>query len=89
MQEQTTFVDCNQGGATLCSSSPIAGQAVEGHALLGKQRMEMTEEPHRLTTTVLTHETEFDALAGEWDDFYTNFIFFKKSLKKNPFFYEF
>jgi CelD/BcsL family acetyltransferase involved in cellulose biosynthesis len=42
------------------------GQAVEGHSLLDQQGVDVTQE--LTTVTVLTHETDFDALAEEWDE---------------------
>mgnify|MGYP001558627784 FL=1 len=67
MQEQAALIAFDQGGTVTCSSSPLAGQAVEESALLDRQSMEMPQGPQRVTTTVLTHETDFDALAEEWD----------------------
>lgn len=46
----------------------MGGQAVDGPALLDQQSVEMLREPHKVTTTVLTRETDFDAIAEEWDE---------------------
>lgn len=66
LQEQAALFVSDQGGRPTCSSSPSGGQAVDGPALLDQQGVDM---PQELTTvTVLTHETDFDALAEEWDE---------------------
>jgi len=44
------------------------GQAVDGPASLDREAVEMAQAPHRVTATVLTRETDFDAIAEEWDD---------------------
>jgi hypothetical protein len=67
LQEQAAILAFNRGGRPTCSSSPTVGQAAEGHALLDQQGVEVTQEPNRVTATVLTHETDFDAIGGEWD----------------------
>jgi hypothetical protein len=55
MRERATIMALDHGGAITCSSSPIVGQAVEGHSLLDQQGVEVTQE---LTmVTVLAHET--------------------------------
>ena len=66
MQEQTTLGASDQRGSSTCSSVPSGGQAVNRPALLDQQGMEMSQE--LTTVTVLTHETDFDAIAGEWDE---------------------
>jgi len=68
LQEQTTLVACDQGGAPIGSSSPIVGQTVDGPALLGQQGVNMPQETTTVTATVLTRETDFDAIAEEWDE---------------------
>ena len=68
MQEQTAIIAFDQGGATTCSTSPRVGKAGGGPALLDKPRVEMSQEPHTVTATILTHESDFDAIAGEWDE---------------------
>lgn len=68
LQEQIAIVASSQGGTTTCSSFPSEGQVAEGHALLDTQGVEVTQEPNTLTATVLTHETDFDAIGGEWDE---------------------
>jgi CelD/BcsL family acetyltransferase involved in cellulose biosynthesis len=49
----------------------IVEQTVDGPALLDRHSVELPQEPQRVTTTVLTHETDFDALAEEWDELVT------------------
>jgi len=65
LQQQATVIASGQGDRPACSSSLIEGQAVDSTALLDQQGVEMLQEP--ITVTVLTHETDFDALAEEWD----------------------
>jgi CelD/BcsL family acetyltransferase involved in cellulose biosynthesis len=67
LQKQAAILAFDRGGTTTCSSFPTVGQAAEGHALLDQQGVEMSQEPHGVTATVLTHETDFDAIGGEWD----------------------
>jgi len=68
LREQATIVASDQGGTTTCSSFPTVGQADEGQAVLDTEGVEVTQEPNRVTATVLTHETDFDAIAEEWDE---------------------
>ena len=56
LQEQAAILAFDRGGRPTCSSSPIVGQAVEGHSLLDQQGVEVTQE--LTTVTVLAHETE-------------------------------
>ena len=67
LQDPVAIVASNQEGAAKCSSSSIGRQTVEGQALLDTQGVELTQEPNTVTATVLTHETDFDAISGEWD----------------------
>jgi CelD/BcsL family acetyltransferase involved in cellulose biosynthesis len=68
LQKQAAVLAFDQGGTTTCSSSPTLGQGVEGQAVLDTEGVEVNQEPNRVTATVLTHEADFDAIAGEWDE---------------------
>ena len=68
MQEQAGIIAFDQGGTTTCSPSPFVRQVVDEPALLDQSSVDMTQGPQGVTATVLTHETDFDALAGEWDE---------------------
>lgn len=68
MQEQARIIAFDQAGTSTCSPSPFVRQVVDGPALLDRQSVELPQEPTTVTSTVLTHETDFDALAGEWDE---------------------
>ena len=67
MQEQAGIIAFDQGGATTCSPSPFVRQVIDGQALLDRQSVALPHEPTTVTSTVLTHEIDFDAIAGEWD----------------------
>ncbi len=68
MQEQAGIIAFDQGGTTTCSPSPFVRQVADEPALLDQSSVDMTQGSQGITATVLTHETDFDALAGEWDE---------------------